>query len=150
MVCEQLTDMMGEFNLFHIVASAVAQQVFAMAWFGIIVNHLDQYWTAADKGVRRFEHVVHYYPAVMVAAGNFLCCILRSAAVLVVANLLNAKTLEDYERVALVVVGLGLVRVHRHFACQRPVQLLITETGFELLAALLSSFVLYGMQLYQM
>ncbi|CAD2216546.1 hypothetical protein AGDE_02911 [Angomonas deanei] len=146
---QQVISTVSQFNPFHIAASAIAQQVFAMAWFGCLVNHLDSYWTAADKGVRRFEHVVFHYPPIVGAAASFLSSVLRSLLITLLVTLFKVDTLVDYQVAALLVVVFGLVRIHRHFSCQRPIQLFVTETGFELAASMIATLVLYYMQLYK-
>lgn len=130
----------------YIGVSAVVQQLFAMAWFGCIVYYLDRYYLAADKGVRRFEYAIQHYPSALVALTSLLSAAVRSMLVTAVATAFDAKTMMDYEAVAVIVAAVGMMGLHRHFACQRPVQLLLTEGGFEMAAAMLAALVAYGMQ----
>ncbi|KPA86590.1 putative mitochondrial hypothetical protein [Leptomonas pyrrhocoris] len=136
-------------NPLYVVASAVAQQVLAMAWYGCIVRHIDRYYLAADKGVRRFEHVVQRYSGFMVSATNFLCSVLRTIILLALVSVFHFQTLTEYQTAAMVTVALGMPRVSRLFSCQRPIQLFITETGYEVAAAMTAAVISYSMKAYK-
>ncbi|KPI90732.1 hypothetical protein ABL78_0168 [Leptomonas seymouri] len=135
-------------NPLYVVASAAAQQVLAMAWYGCIVSHIDRYYVAADKGVRRFEHVVQRYSGFMMSAINFVCAALRAAIILALVNVFHFRTLSEYQTAAMVTVLLGMPRVCRLFSCQRPIQLFITETGYEVVAAVTAAVISYYMKVY--
>ncbi|GET92999.1 hypothetical protein, conserved [Leishmania tarentolae] len=132
----------------YLLASAVAQQVLAMAWFDGIVGQIDRYYLAADKGVRRVEHAITRYPGIMVSAATFACCLLRSLVVLVIVGMCNCLTLYQYQSAAMVAVLIGMMRVHRTFSCHRPIQLFVTETGYEMAAAMTAAVVCYYMKKY--
>jgi hypothetical protein len=136
-------------NPLYVLASAVAQQVLAMAWYGCIVRHIDRYYIAADKGVRRFEHAIQRYSGFTVSATNFLCSVLRTIVVLAVVSIFHFTTLCEYQTAAMVAVVVGMPRVSRLFSCQRPIQLFITETGYEVAAAMTAAVISYYMMVYK-
>lgn len=136
-------------NPIYIVASAAAQQVLAMAWFDCIVRQIDRYYVAADKGVRRVEHAIQRYPGAAVSAATFACSLLRATIILTVVSLCKCTTLTEYQSAAMVAVVLGMTRVHRTFSCHRPIQLFVTEAGYEMAAAMTAAVVSFYMNKYQ-
>lgn len=132
----------------YVLMSAVAQQMLAMAWFDCIVGQIDRYYLAADKGVRRVEHAITRYPGVMISATTFACSLLRSLVVLTMVSMCNCSTLYQYQSAAMVAVMIGMMRVHRTFSCHRPLQLFVTETGYEMAAAMTAAVVCYYMKKY--
>ena len=143
-----LKDVVYGINPLYVLASAVAQQVLAMAWYDCIVRHIDRYYVAADKGVRRVEHAIQHYSGFAVSATNFLCSVLRTVAVLAIVGAFHFSTLSEYQTAAMVAVLLGMPRVSRIFSCQRPIQLFVTETGYEVTAAMTAAAISYYMKAY--
>ncbi|KAG5467615.1 hypothetical protein CUR178_01260 [Leishmania enriettii] len=130
----------------YMVASAVAQQILAMAWFDCIVRQIDRYYVAADKGVRRVEHAITRYPGIVISATTFMCALLRSGIVLTLVTMGKCSTLYQYQSAAMVAVVIGMMRVHRTFSCHRPIQIFVTETGYEMAAAMTAAVVCYYMK----
>ncbi|KAG5491381.1 hypothetical protein JIQ42_01282 [Leishmania sp. Namibia] len=135
-------------NPVYMVASAVAQQMLAMAWFDCIVRQIDRYYVAADKGVRRVEHAITRYPGIVISAITFICGLLRSGIVLTLVSMGKCSTLYQYQSAAMVAVVIGMMRVHRTFSCHRPIQIFVTETGYEMAAAMTAAVVCYYMKKY--
>ncbi|KAG5492893.1 hypothetical protein JKF63_01473 [Porcisia hertigi] len=135
-------------NPVYVVASAIAQQMVAMIWFDCIVRQIDRYYVAADKGVRRVEHAIKRYPGAIVSAATLACSLLRSIILLTVVSMLHCSTFYQYQSAAMVAVVVGMTRVHRTFSCQRPIQIFVTETGYEMVAAMTAAVVCYCMKKY--
>ncbi|RNF26310.1 uncharacterized protein Tco025E_01477 [Trypanosoma conorhini] len=127
-------------------ATALVQQLFAMVWFGLIVKTIADYYLAADKGVRRVEHIVHRYSPALCTFATFLAGVVRAVAVYTVFTLCNGKGLCDYQQAGVVVAVLACINQHQFFSCQRPLPLLLTDCGYELAAALLASVSFFGLQ----
>ncbi|KAG5467057.1 hypothetical protein LSCM1_01238 [Leishmania martiniquensis] len=132
----------------YMVASAVAQQMLAVAWFDCIVRQIDRYYVAADKGVRRVEHAITRYPGQVISGATFLCALLRSVVVLTLVSICKCSTLYQYQSAAMIAVMIGMMRVHRTFSCHRPIQIFVTETGYEMAAAMTAAVVCYYMKMY--
>ncbi|CAJ1012406.1 hypothetical protein Q4I28_007719 [Leishmania naiffi] len=145
---EVILNYMYEIDPIHLVTSAVAQQMLAMVWFDCIVRQIDRYYVAADKGVRRVEHAITRYPGIMVSAATFACSCLRSLIVLTLVHMCDCSTLYQYQSAAMVAVVIGTMRVHRTFSCHRPIQIFVTETGYEMAAAMTTAVVCYYMKKY--
>lgn len=136
------------FDALQVGIMSFSQLAISCIWFHIIVHHFESYYLAADKGVRRVEHVIHRYPQIAVGAINFLCCVLRSCFVLGLLAYFKAEDLVDYQHVALVAAGISLITSHRHFAYQRPVQIFISMWGFELIASMVAAVVCFYLKAY--
>lgn len=143
-----IMDVVYGINPLYVVSSAVAQQVLAMAWYGCIVRHIDRYYVAADKGVRRFDHAIQRYSGFAVSAANFVCSVLRTIVLLALVSVFHYSTLSEYQTAAMVTVAIGMTRVSRTFSCQRPIQLFVTETGYEVAAAMTAAVISYYMKVY--
>lgn len=138
-----ITSTLLGFDALQVVIMSFSQVVVSAFWFHIIVHHFESYYLAADKGVRRVEHVIHRYPQIMVWVINFLCCVLRSGFVMGLLAYFNAENLVDYQHVALIAAFMSLVTSHRHFAYQRPVQIFVSMWGFELIASMVAAVVCF-------
>ncbi|KAK7200906.1 hypothetical protein NESM_000149500 [Novymonas esmeraldas] len=143
-----IMNVVQEINPIYVVASAAAQQMLAMVWFDCIVRQIDNYYVAADKGVRRVEHAIQRYPAAMISAATFACSVLRTVLVLALVSVFHCSTLSQYQSAAMIAVLIGMTRIHRTFSCHRPIQIFVTETGYEMAAAMTAAVVSFYMKKY--
>lgn len=141
-----LREVLHEINPVYIILSVIAQHAFAMLWFGCIVNYIDRYYMAADKGVRRIEHAIQRYSQLTVTLACLVCATIRAVVYMTVINTYKGSTMMDYECAAIVTAIISMIPKQRHFACQRPIQLLITEDGFEIGAPMIVAMVCYTLK----
>ncbi|KEG13006.1 hypothetical protein DQ04_01271060 [Trypanosoma grayi] len=133
-------------NPWVIIASAIIQQVFALIWFRFIVKTVADYYLAADKGVRRVEHMVHRYSTTVCSVATLAAGIARSIAILAIVSIFQGSALTDYQQAGMVVAALACINQHQFFWSQRPMPLLLTDGGYEVAAALLASVSCFLMQ----
>lgn len=143
---DTLCSIVKDINPYYIAGGAVAQYVFGMVWFSLLVGHIHRYYYAADKGVRRPEHAVQRYPKCVVALVTLLCAAARSVVVLTLVATFKAKTIEDYQRAAGATALITSVGVFKYFADQRPLQLIVTECGYEVVASMIAAVVPFYMK----
>ncbi|EAN84217.1 hypothetical protein C3747_1g326 [Trypanosoma cruzi] len=144
LICEAIMRM----DPWTILLAALVQQLFSMVWFGLIVKTVADYYLAADKGVRRVEHIVYRYSPVFCCITTFAAGAARAVAVHTIITVCNGKGLCDYQTAGVVVALLTCINQHQFFSCQRPLPLLLTECGYEFAAALLASVCCLGMQTF--
>ncbi|CCW64377.1 unnamed protein product [Phytomonas sp. EM1] len=145
---QAIASTVAKLNPFYMVVSAIVQQMFAIIWFGWIINHIEHYYYAADKGVRRSEHAIQRYSALLVSGATFLCCLARSAVVLMLVSTYKASTLQDYQVIAFAVVLFSMISMHRDLARQRPIQLLLTQCVYEAASTMLTAVCCYYLRQY--
>lgn len=121
----------------------IAQVIFSVAWFKIVVRDMESYYLAADKGVRRVEHAIHRYPCWLLFLIDAASCAIRSTVLLFLFHACNSVTVVDYEKVALMTGAVSAISFHRHFAYQRPIQLFVSHWGFELCSAMVAALVCF-------
>lgn len=135
-----------EVNPTYVVVSAVTQVILAVVWYGCIVKHLNDYYYAADKGVRRPEHAIRHYHQGVVVFMTFASALLRAVTVTVTVAIFKGTTVADYQCAAFTVAILFMGSMHRYFGQQRPIQLIVTNAGYEVCAAMLAAMSCYGMK----
>ncbi|CCW68966.1 unnamed protein product [Phytomonas sp. Hart1] len=146
---QSIESIVAKLNPFYIVVTAIAQQLFTIIWFGWIIHHIEHYYYAADKGVRRSEHVIQRYSAIIVTGATFISCLARSAVVLALVSTFKASTLQDYQVIALAVTFISMISMHRDISRQRPFQLLATQCVYEATATMLAAVGCYYLQQYK-
>lgn len=127
----------------EVAIMTVSQFLFGLAWFHVIVHHFETYYLAADKGVRRVEHVVHRYPTAAVYAVDLLSSVVRSVVLLTLLTLTSSITLVDYQYVAIAVAIASLITTSRHFAYQRPFPLFVSQWCYEMAASMTAALVCF-------
>nr|CCC92962.1 unnamed protein product [Trypanosoma congolense IL3000] len=136
----------AEVNPWIVLLAAAAQILLAAVWYKFIVNATVSYYLAADKGVRRVEHILNRYPPALYWIITFVAAALRILSIATVVIACKGDSLPDYQLAALLVVGISCVNQHLSFHHQRPLPLLLADFGYELAAALLASAVYYGIK----
>ncbi|KAG8347220.1 hypothetical protein ERJ75_001741700 [Trypanosoma vivax] len=131
-----------------IVGAALVQLVFAIIWFNFIVKNVANYYLAADKGVRRVEHILHRYSTLFCTLATFVCGVARALVIVTGVAVMKGSTLEDYHVAALLLTAVTCINQHHSFWCQRPLPLLLTDLGYEVTAALLASVSYYVLSFY--
>lgn len=132
----------------HVITSAIAQCVWAALWFEFLMRHVYHYYIAADKGVRKVQHIINYYPSWLNTIITFLCMSLRSVIILLLVKVFNGKTFFDYQCAAMCTALAGMLCIHRYFACQRPIQIFIIEQTCEIAVSMIAAAVCYGLHHY--
>ncbi|KAH9601764.1 hypothetical protein LSM04_007187 [Trypanosoma melophagium] len=135
-------------NPWAVLACAIIQEVFAFLWFGCILKTVEDYYLAADKGVRRVEHIVHRYSFFFCNLTTIASGILRAVSIHAMVSVCGGNTLNDYQQAAVVVALFSCINQHQFFWCQRPLPLLLTNCGFEAAAAVLTAVSYFGMLKY--
>ncbi|ORC91979.1 uncharacterized protein TM35_000041930 [Trypanosoma theileri] len=135
-------------NPWAVLACAIIQEVFAFLWFGCILKNVGDYYLAADKGVRRVEHIVHRYSFLFCNSTTIAAGILRAVSVQVMVTVCGGHTFNDYQQAAVVIALLSCINLHDSFWSQRPLPLLLTNCGYEAAAAVLAAVSYFGMQKY--
>lgn len=133
-------------NISVFLGAALVQLVLAALWFGCIFRKIVDYHLAADKGVRRVEHMLHRYSPFFCTASTFIAGVARAVAVEVIVSAIHGKELSSYVQAGLMVASLACINHHHFLWCQRPMPLLLADCGHEVVAALLAAVSCFGLQ----
>ena len=137
------TKLLGKVDNTHIAIAALAQVAWAYLWYSYICSSLRAYYLAADKGVKRLEHVPRRFDSWFCTAITFAAAIVRGLAIVAFVNLLGLSTLSEYIQAATMVTMVVLVATHHAFWAQRPLCLLVINALYEAKAAVFGAIVLH-------
>lgn len=127
----------------HILISAVAQHFLGWLWYHGIFFSIFSYYSAADKGVKRAEHIKVRFSETVCLLGTLLAGVGRSLAIYAMAKNLALTTCWQYQEAAVMVAVAVCLAYHHGFWAQRPLPLLLINGGYELASSLLGAVVLH-------
>jgi hypothetical protein len=127
----------------EIIVAALAQHLLGFLWYGSIFTAVYQYYTAADKGVKRVEYVVQRFGMTVCSIGTVLSGVLRALFIAAIAKQLNVSSICALHEVAAFVAILAIVYEHHSLWAQRPLPLILINSGYEIAAALTGATVLF-------
>ncbi len=127
----------------EIIVAALAQHLLGFLWYGSIFTAVYQYYTAADKGVKRVEYIVQRYGVTLCSLGTILSGVLRALFITAIANQLKVSSICALHEVAAFVAVLSIVYEHHSLSAQRPFPLILINSGYEIAAALTGATVLF-------
>ncbi|CBH14488.1 uncharacterized protein TEOVI_000404300 [Trypanosoma equiperdum] len=133
-----------EVNPCIVLFASVVQVAFAALWYKLIVKTIVDYHLAADKGVRRVEHILQRYPPYVHWIVTLLSACFRIVFIATIVGICKGNSLHDYQNAALLVAGISCVSQHLSIQHQRPLPLLAADVGYEVIAALLASLTYYA------
>lgn len=139
------TKLFGGVDNTHIAIAALAQVAWASLWYSYICSSLRGYYLAADKGVKRLEHVPRRFDSWVCTVATFAAAVVRAFAIVAFVNLLRLTTLSEYVQAATLVTMVVLIATHHAFWAQRPLCLLVINALYEAKAAIFAAVVLHAL-----
>eukprot|EP00388_Colpodella_angusta_P031926 GDKK01024838.1.p1 GENE.GDKK01024838.1~~GDKK01024838.1.p1 ORF type:complete len:160 (-),score=6.60 GDKK01024838.1:104-583(-) len=132
-------------NYASLFFSTVAQQIVGMFWYGLAFSSVYCYYFAADKGVKRVEFAIRRYGLSWQILGSLITNFVRSFAIATTISLLGKESsdINMYLQVALAVGTVTLLPISGDFWADRPLPLIIINSGNIVALALTSAVVLF-------
>ena len=127
----------------EIIVAALAQHLLGFLWYGSIFTSVYQYYSAADKGVKRVEHIIQRYGMSLCSIATVLSGVIRALVIVGIAKALDVSSICGLHEIALFVALIAFVNEHHSFWAQRPLGLILVNAGYELAAALVGATVLF-------
>lgn len=129
----------------HVAIAAVAQVLLSWIWFEVLFVSFYAYYSAADKGLRRTEHIRKIYPAVLSTLATFGASVVRALAIFAIVKNAGLSTRQEYLEAANMVTAVVTLSLHRALWSQRPGWLIFINGGYELVAGLVGATVLHAL-----
>ena len=130
----------------QIAGAVVLQHFLGLFWYGLVFSSIWSYYLAADKGVKKIDHVVKRYGNVVCIMGSVVAAAVRAIAIYFIVTATELETLCGYQEAAMCVAAIMIAKYHCDFWCQRPFVMMIIDGAFECAAAVSAGTMMFYLQ----